>query len=155
MNKKRLIIQAVTIWLITNAIASALYTLHMFATGSLKPLTGIASSDTLIAVVVLGLIFSFPATLFLMPGLYMLSMFRHTRTKMAYAFGIVLFLCLCVILVFFMFFDVPNRDKPEIVIFLLPYIIAAEVSFFFVAWKLIVRNPTETTYASGGHSQKI
>lgn len=147
--------QALLIWLSTNAIASLMYALYMFTTRSFEPLSEITSSDTLIAVIVLGLAFSFPVILFLVPGLYVLGMLRHTRDKVAYALGIILVLCLGVIVFFFMFFDVPDRDKPGILLFLLPYIIAAEISFFVVARKVIIRNLTAMTQASTGEPQKI
>jgi hypothetical protein len=147
-----LCLKAFLTWLYTNVIAAVCYLFYMLASGTLEPLSSVISFDALGMIILLGLVFSSPALLFLIPALYMMHMFRHWQAKLAYAIGIVLFLCLVVILFFFQFFDVPDRDKHGIIIFLLPYIIGSVISFLLVARKLIV---TDRTGITDSHPEKI
>jgi hypothetical protein len=147
--------QALLIWLSTNAIASAIYSLYMFAAGALEPLSSISSTDTLLAVALVGLVFSSPVILFLIPAIHVLNMLRRKRQKVVYIIGITLFLCLGVILFFFRFFGIPDREKLQVIVFLLPYIAAAGISFFLVTRKLIMKDLVAITDNSTVHSEKI
>lgn len=121
-------------WLCTNAIAAISYCIYILVSGGTEPLSSFAMCGLIVLV---GLVFSFPANAILVPGLYILMMLRHKLARVAYVVTLVLLLSLVVILYFFQFFDVPNDEWADIIVFLLPYVIGAEISFIVVARKLI------------------
>ena len=138
-------------WLHTNLIATISYGLYVLLTGGVEPLSSFVSFGAIIAV---GLAFSFPVNLILVPGLYVLMMLRQKPVRVAYAITLVFFLCLVVILYFFQFFDVQKDEWAYIIVFLLPYIIGAEISFIVVARKLIFGD-LATIPSSPNPSEKI
>lgn len=147
--------KSLLIWLYTNLIAAVSYCIFMLASGGLEPLSSIISFTTFAAIIMLGLVFSFPANLVVVPALYLLDMLRSKWYRLAYSIVIVFLSSLLVIVCFFRYFDVPNAEWPEIITFLLPYIIGAEISFIVVGRKLIFGLATEMPRVSTHHPEKI
>lgn len=143
-------VKSLLIWVWTNIIAAVSYCIYMLASGNIEPLSSFAMFGLIIVV---GLVFSFPANLFLVPALYLLNMFRNKWYRLAYSIGIVLFVCWMVILFFTKYFNISTDERTDIITFLLPYIIGAEISFVAVVRKLIFEDLA--TVPSSNPSEKI
>lgn len=143
-------VKSLLIWVWTNIIAAVSYCIYMLASGGREPLSTLAMFGVILLV---GLVFSFTANIFLVPALYLLNMFHNKWYRLAYSIGIVLFVCWMVVLFFTQYFNVPMNERTEIIVFLSPYIIGAEVSFIVVARKLIFGDLA--TIPSTNPSEKI
>src|SRR5687768_13629565 len=126
MQLLHLITRAFLIWLTTSILASLINWLNQT--------TGLGLPE----VILLSLIFSLPALIFLMPVLYLLESIGDQKHRILYSFVSVLTLCLMVVLVFLQITNRFSIDKTTIINLLMPYFFAAEASFFIIARKLIL-----------------
>ena len=90
-------------------------------------------------IVILSLVFSAPATVFLIPNFYLLRGMRKLGQRIGYSFLSVLLLSLLIISLFLLLIKGYPLTRQQLAALILPYIIAAEISFFVVAMKIIIQ----------------
>ena len=146
-------VKSLLIWLYTNVIAVICY--WIFVLVDFHDLDLLSSLERIGVITLVGLVFSFPANLLLMPALYLLNMFRRKWYRLAFSIAIVLFMCWMVILIFTQYFNISSRERTDMIVFLLPYIVGAEISFILVGRKMIFGDLTGNTNAPTHHSEKI
>jgi hypothetical protein len=130
--------QALSIWLITNVIAIFTYIIAPLLHIEFDPYICLKCSDTMFAyVVTIGLLFSFPVIFFLIPNLYVLSRLATSKGRKIYAVVSVLLICFIVIMTFVNTLGTDGHAVSKVVIFLMPYVSGAVVSFYIIAGDII------------------
>ena len=95
-------------------------------------------------ILILSLVFSGPAIMLLIPNFHLLQQLPTMAMRIGYSFLSVLFFCLLIALLFLMLINGYPLERNEIVTLMLPYTVAAEVSFFVVSRKLILYHTFRT-----------
>jgi hypothetical protein len=125
MKLKKSILSSLFVWLLTGVIGSCVISVTEFL--------GLELYETL----ALSLIFSIPALILLIPNFYFLESALGKAYKMTYAFFSILFISGIVVMVLLAIIGgVPFEGKTFMEI-ILPYVFAAEFSFFAVMHKEI------------------
>jgi hypothetical protein len=86
-------------------------------------------------VILLGMLWSSPTMLLLIPILGLMKKIKAYHWKIIYAIVSICFVCAIVILSVFVIFDLSYSDRLYAITLLWPYVIAAEMIFFLVTWK--------------------
>ena len=93
----------------------------------------------LIEILMVSLVFSIPALVVLVPNFYLFDFITEPRNRIVYAFLSTLALCAVVIGFFInVIYEYPVSEH-KLFIGLLPYVLASELSTFFVARKFILK----------------
>jgi hypothetical protein len=126
MNKSQLVLHAFAIWMLTAVFGSVFH--------AITKTIGLG----FVWILVLSILGSIPAALFLIPNVLVLDSLIGKLTKSIYAFASVAILCAIVIIAFVLItkgypFDPGMRTR-----LLAPYIISAEICFFFVCRRMIL-----------------
>jgi len=85
----------------------------------------------------ISLIFSSPALIFQIPNFYVLTSIVGIRYRIFYGVVSQLALCGIVVLIFISLTDGYRLENNLMVSLLIPYVIAAQLMFFLVAWSFI------------------
>ncbi len=132
-------VQSFAIWLSTHILTFVVFILATRAGIYFEPVLCDQCGTTLLYAVLIGMVLSSPVIILLMPALYLVDNLQLIRMRMIFGFMVILILSAIVIVSFVAFFD-PRREQPHLVLFLAPYAVMAEVSFFLVARKAIFSN---------------
>jgi hypothetical protein len=130
--------QAILIWLTTNVLASVFYIAGRLLGILDRSLMGSYGIEVLGIIVVLGLLLSAPIILVLIPSLFQLDHLQNRRLRIIYSVSSVLIMSSLVVMAFIYLFNINSNDVIPIVKFLIPYVIAAQLSFFLVARQSII-----------------
>jgi hypothetical protein len=106
-----------------------------------EPFICIECTGTLGIILLLGLAFSSPSNLLLIPTLYFLNSIPGKNKRIVWSVTSILFLCIVVVSFFFKVFHIPADTRAEILLFLLPYILGAMTSFFLISKKSFTNIP--------------
>jgi hypothetical protein len=125
--------QSLLIWMFTNMSANFLYLLAPLAGIEFKPFL-CHECDYLIFgyVAGLGLIFSFPSILFLVPVLYFLTKLKTSNLRLLYATASIITLCVFVIGLFITVMGTDSYSEKTVITFLTPYVFGAAFSFWMM-----------------------
>jgi hypothetical protein len=143
--------QSLLIWIATNILACLILLVVLSFTRALNYSDysidnglGFYSSFFIVAwVFVIGLVLSAPVNLVLVPSLYLLARIPSRSARVLYAIFSILLLCAGVALLFYSVFGLDAEEGT--MMFILPYIPAAEICFFLIALKLILHGSQKTT----------
>ena len=127
------------IWIVTNLIATVIYIIYMIIFVGYDTIIYGPGMNRLLFAVALGLLFSYPAVLLLLPVLSWVNGITSRIKSIFCAILSVLGICVLIIIWVFIVYDTPLRDQPFIVFVLLPYILSAEISFFVIKRKMFWR----------------
>jgi hypothetical protein len=140
-NFLKLFRQSLLIWLATNSLAAFCYHTLTLLGHNYEPFICIECAGTLGMILLLGLAFSSPSNLLLIPILYFLNGIPGKNKKIAWSITSILFLCNVVVFFFFKVFHIPTSERTEILLFLLPYIVGGMISFLFISRKSFTNIP--------------
>jgi hypothetical protein len=130
-------VQSFLIWLATNLLAAGCFVVATLAGIHFEPVLCDQCSTTLFYAVIVGLIFSSPVILVLIPCLFIVSTLTSIRKRILFSFVLTAGLSLAVIAVFMSFAGFSSIEQPKVLMFLMPYIVMAEVSMFTIGKKQI------------------
>lgn len=130
------------IWLATNVLAAGMIAVWSVSSsmGADMFLSGVM--DSFMLFLVFGLFFSSPANLFIIPSFYLLDRIPSKPNRITYSVFSILFLCALVIVFFSFAFEMSANDMEELAYLFIPYITSAEICFFLIAHKIILRRDT-------------
>jgi hypothetical protein len=90
-------------------------------------------------ILILSLVFSAPSVFFLIVNLRLLACLPHQPQRIVHAIISIFLVCLVVIRIFLWVIDGYPLETHQIILLLAPYVVAAQVSFLFVARNLILK----------------
>jgi hypothetical protein len=144
MRTIQLLFMAFLTWVITNGIAATLYIISAAAGFEFDPFLCKECYGTLSIVLIFGLIFSAPFTIFL-PVIFIVIERTETIEKRLLLSALLIgALCMAVIVAFITFFGTDEFSPRTVIAFLIPYIIGALASFVLVGRKLIFHRATSS-----------
>lgn len=129
--------RSVSIWLLTNAIASAIYLLARLLHFDFTLVRCDFCAPELGFILLLGLAVSFLVTPLLLILLYVLPFLKPGRARGWFSAGFLLFASVIIILFFLKAFHAPKEDRILIALFLIPYIISGCASFFLLTYRAL------------------
>jgi hypothetical protein len=130
-------VQAFLIWLATNSLAALCFVAATFAGIHFEPVLCDQCSTTLFYAVIIGFVFSSPVILFLIPSLYIISEFAAVRKRILVGFILIAGLSASVIITFISFVGFSSAEQPKVILFLLTYLVTAEIAMFTIGRKTI------------------
>jgi hypothetical protein len=128
--------QAIAIWAITHLLAGACFIAATLIGIHFEPVLCDQCGWTLMYAIIFGAVISSPMAVLLLVILYMLPKFSSVHSRALFGFMGVLLPSLILITCFVMYFG-NEIDRSRLTLFLMPYLFAAELSFFGFARRLI------------------
>jgi hypothetical protein len=141
-------VQAFLIWLATNFLAAGCFMVATLAGIHFEPVLCDQCSTTLFYAVIIGLVFSSPVILFLIPSLFIISSLTTVRKKILFSFALIVILSLSVIAAFISFAGFVSAEQPKVLMFLMTYMVMAEVAMFTIGRKQIFGEETDDESAT-------
>jgi hypothetical protein len=135
-------VQAFTIWGSTHVLTSIIFMLATTAGIYFEPVLCSQCGATLLYAILIGMALSSPVIVLLIPALFLIEKFTTVRSRMVFGFLVILFLSAALIIAFVKYFDAFNDQMP-LIMFLAPYALMAELSFFAIARKAIFNTHEE------------
>lgn len=139
--------QAILIWLATHALAAVSFMVASNAGVQFEPVLCGQCGTTLLYAIIIGMVVSSPVIVLLIPALMVIRNFTSVNVRIIFSFSVIFILCAAVITLFINNLN-PGKEERELVLFLIPYFIAAEISLFLIAKRAIFYGEEETRFES-------
>lgn len=128
--------RSLLIWLATHVFAMTIYFIGAFAITDHSPIYVDSNYTFLFIILFVGLLFSSPVIVFLIPLVYSLTEIESRIRRLLYGGLSILVLCALVVYAFCVLYGLSSPEIPSIIIFLLPYVIGAELSLLIMLWSV-------------------
>ena len=134
--------QAIAIWACTHILAFFCFIIATAIGIHFEPVLCTQCGTTLFYAVIIGAVVSSPIVVLLIPSLYVIPKIHSVQARAAFGFSYVLLLSLLLMTWFIRYFNT-GASTTSLVLFLLPYVAMAEISFFAFTRKLILNQKEE------------